>query len=234
MPHIVVTGATHGIGKAIAEKFLQAGFSLSTCARNAAELRDCQSGWEKAYPGREIHTMALDMRDKENVQAFADSIQNRFGEIQVLVNNAGIFLPGKLMEEPEGRLEELMAVNVYSAYWLTRYLVSALKRSGKGHIFNISSVAGKAAYDNGGSYSMTKYALSGFSENLRHELSADSVKVTTLFPGATWSRSWEGSGLPESRFMQPSDIAEIIFSAYHLSPAANVDTVCIRPVAGDI
>jgi NADP-dependent 3-hydroxy acid dehydrogenase YdfG len=230
----VITGATQGIGKAIAEKFLGEGFSIAICSRTAVDLTAVQNDWAERYPNAKIIAKKADLGLKHEVRSFSEDVLREFESIDVLVNNAGDFFPGKLIEEPEGHLEKLMEINLYSAYHLTRHLLPAILRADKGHIFNMSSIAGMRAYENGGAYSITKYALLGFSDNLRKELMEDQIKVTALMPGATWSRSWESSGLDKERFMLPEDIASTIWSAYSLSPSANVDHIVIRPLKGDI
>ena len=127
-----------------------------------------------------------------------------------------------------------MAVNLYSAYHLTRALLPAMKKKGAGHIFNMCSIASLKAYENGGAYSITKYALQGFSDNLRHELMEDRIKVTAIMPGATWSRSWAASGLPEERFIKTEDIAAMVWASFSLSASADVETIVIRPILGDL
>jgi short-subunit dehydrogenase len=125
-----------------------------------------------------------------------------------------------------------MEVNLFSAYHLTRALLPFM---GPGsHIFNMCSVASLKAYPNGGAYSISKYALMGFSENLREELKPRSIKVTAVCPGATWSRSWSGSGVDEDRIMEAEDIAKMVWSAYDLSPQADVETIIMRPIKGDL
>ena len=230
----VITGATQGIGKAIAEKFLSEGFSVAICSRTAADLDAVQKEWNGRYPKAKIIAKKADLSLKQDVVSFAEEILKEFASVNVLVNNAGDFFPGKLSDEPDGHLEKLMEINLYSAYYLTRYLLPAIKRSDVGHIFNMSSIAGMRAYENGGAYSITKYALLGFSDNLRHELMQDAVKVTAVMPGAVWTRSWEGSGVAKERLMIPEDIAESIWAAYNLSAAANVDHIVIRPLKGDM
>lgn len=234
MPNAVITGATQGIGKAIAEKYLQEGFSVAFCARNQETLKVCKNEWMQRFPAASILAVSADLSKPEDRKNFAHQVLNTFDRIDVLVNNAGLFYPGTLAEEPEGQLEKLMETNLYSAYHLTRAFLPRMKQQAGAHIFNICSVASLRAYENGGAYSITKYALHGFSENLRYELMQHRIKVTALMPGATWSRSWEGSGLPEERFMKPEDIAHMIWTAYSLSPEANVETIVMRPLSGDI
>ena len=109
-----------------------------------------------------------------------------------------------------------------------------MKIHGSGHIFNICSVASLKAYPHGGSYSISKYALLGFSENLRDELKHTGIKVTAVCPGATYTPSWEGSGVHPHRLMEAEDVAKMLLAAYKLSPQANVDTIVMRPVKGDL
>lgn len=234
MSNAVITGATQGIGKAVAEKFLQEGFNVAICARNNTQLQAVKVQWQAQFPQASIIAVPADLSKKEAVKSFAEKVLKTFESIDVLVNNAGLFFPGKLAEEPAGQLEQLIETNLYSAYHLTRALLPEMKLCKAGHIFNLCSVASLRAYENGGAYSISKYALYGFSENLRFELMDYNIKVTSVIPGATWSNSWAMSGLPEERFMQPADIATMIWAAYQLSPQANLDSFVMRPLKGDI
>jgi len=234
MPYAVISGATQGIGKAIAGKLLQEGFSVAICARNNDDLMALQLQWQQAFPSSQIICQQADFSKKEDVIAFADAVSNTFPQVDILVNNAGIFIPGQLADEAEGRLETLMSVNMFSAYHLTRKLLPQMKQKSSGHIFNMCSVASLKSYPNGGAYSITKYALLGFSENLREELMPFNIKVTAICPGATNSRSWAGSGIPAERIMEAGDVANMLWAAYTLSAQADVETIVMRPVKGDL
>jgi len=96
------------------------------------------------------------------------------------------------------------------------------------------SIASLAAYHNGGSYSISKFALMGFSKNLREELKPYNLKVTAVYPGAVYTSSWEGSGIPPSRIMEVSDVASLIYAASQLSPQACVEDIVLRPQQGDL
>lgn len=230
----IVTGATHGIGRATTERFLTEGFSIAVCARNADELERLADEWRRNYPAATVVAERADFAKKEDVLSFASRVRQAFPRIDVLVNNAGIFHPGDLADEPDGHLEELMAVNVFSAYYLTRALLPNMKERKSGHIFNLCSVASLKAYPGGGSYSITKYALLGFSDNLREELKPHGIRVTAVCPGATWSRSWSGSGVDENRTMAAEDVADVIWAAHALSPRADLETIVMRPQLGDL
>jgi short-subunit dehydrogenase len=152
----------------------------------------------------------------------------------VLINNAGQFLPGSVYNEPEGLLEQMMAVNVYSAYQLTRQLLPAMMDAKQGHIFNLCSIASLQAYANGGSYSISKFALMGFSKNLREELKPYNIKVTAVYPGAVMTDSWGDFDNSQQRIMEANDIAAMIIAATKLSPQAVVEDIVIRPQLGDL
>ncbi len=234
MPYAVITGATQGIGKAITERFLAEGFSVGICARSEADLAALQREWEGKYPEAKVLCLKADFTSKEEVVSFGETVLNEFGQIDVLVNNAGIYMPGTLADEAEGHLETLMAVNLFSAYHLTRKLLPVMKEMKSGHIFNMCSVASLKAYPGGGAYSITKYALMGFSDNLRYELMGDDIRVTAICPGATDSRSWAGSDLPKERIMEATDVANMVWAAYTLSKQADVETIVMRPIKGDL
>ena len=154
--------------------------------------------------------------------------------VDVLINNAGQFLPGSIHDEAEGTLEQLIEVNLYSAYHLTRALLPGMMARRSGHIFNICSVASLQAYPNGGAYSISKWALAGFSANLREELKPHGVKVTSIYPGAAYTDSWIGSGVDPQRIMEAADVAEMVYAASRLSPQATVEEILLRPQLGDL
>jgi short-subunit dehydrogenase len=231
-PTAVITGATQGIGYAVTERLLAQGYDVAICARSADKLQEVQAAWAIKYPCARVLAVAADLSRREDLAAFAASALGQFPRIAVLVNNAGIFEPGELSTEPEGLLERTMDVNLYSAYHLTRALLPHMGEGG--HIFNMCSVASLKAYPNGGAYSISKYALLGFSENLREELKPRRIKVTAICPGATWSRSWSGSGIAQERIMAAEDVAAMLWAACSLSARADVETIVMRPLSGDL
>jgi short-subunit dehydrogenase len=128
----------------------------------------------------------------------------------------------------------MMNTNLYSAYHLTRAIVPFMTSSTKAHIFNMCSIASTTAYPNGGSYSISKFALLGYTKVLRQELKEKAIKVTAIMPGATWSDSWAGVDLPHERLMEAVDIADSVWSAYQLGKSAVVEEIVIRPQLGDL
>jgi short-subunit dehydrogenase len=230
----VITGATKGLGRAVAEIFAQNGFDLCVCARTKADLEAMERDWAQQFPQAKLHIFQADLSQKAEVLDFADFVRLTWPSLDVLVNNAGIYLPGGVADEPEGTLETLLAVNLLSAYHLTRALLPLMIFRRKAHIFNMCSVASVAAYPNGGAYSISKFALLGFSKNLREEMKKKGIKVTAILPGAAWSDSWRGADFPENRLMQASDIAKTVWVCYDLSDAAVVEEILLRPQLGDL
>lgn len=222
-PLVVVTGGTKGIGRAIVDRFVAEGFDVVVCSRNVDEV----SG-----PNR--LPVAADLSTREGVDALITYVRSLGRPVSVLVNNTGIFLPGQIHNEAEGTFEVMMNTNVASAYHLTRGLVGDMIDRREGHIFMMCSTASITAYTNGGSYCISKFALLGMSRVLREELKPHGVKVTAILPGPTLTASWEGTDLPEERFMKPDDVADTVWGAYTLSKSAVVEEILMRPQLGDI
>lgn len=229
---IVVTGGTKGIGRAIIDHFAARGFDVATCARKQQDLNELKLKIEAL--GVAAFVFKADMSKKSEVKEFAAFVNGLNRSVTVLVNNAGYFVPGEISTEEEGALESIMEANVYSAYHLTRGLVQAMKHEKQGHIFNICSIASIKAYANGGSYSITKFAMLGLTKCLREELKPFNIRVTAIMPGATKTASWDGVDLPDDRFMKVEDVAELVYAAHTISTRSVVEEILIRPQLGDI
>jgi len=234
--NIVITGASKGLGRAVATEFSgdKQGHTFFLCARNKEELEMTGKELQGRYPRINMNTRTCNVADKEELSDFADWIYGITNKIDILVNNAGIYLPGSAYDEGEGVLETLMEVNMYSAYHLTRLLLPGMIKAKSGHIFNMCSIASLNAYPNGGAYGISKYALYGFSKNLREEMKPHGIKVTHVLPGAVYTDSWSGAGIDPKRIMEAADIAKMIYAAAHLSPQACVEEIVVRPQLGDL
>lgn len=236
MMNIVITGASKGMGKAIAEIFAddKQGHRFFLCARNQVEMEMTGKELTARFPRITVLTKTCDVGDKVSLREFTRWILSFTDSIDVLVNNAGIFYPGSVHNEDEGMLEKMMNVNVYGSYHLTRMLLPGMMKKKSGHIFNICSIASLNAYSNGGAYSISKYAMYGFSKNLREEMKPHGIKVTHVLPGAAYTASWSGSDIDPKRIMEAEDIAKMVYAAAHLSPQACVEEIVIRPQLGDL
>ena len=233
--NVVITGASKGIGKAISKVFAAESAVLFLCARNEAELQRTAEEIKNENPGCTVHIKVTDMANKDAVKEFGNWCL-QFGAPDILVNNAGHFLPGNVYDEAEGNMEKMIAVNLYSAYHLTRTLLPAMMKKNETvkHIFNICSVASLEAYENGGAYSISKFALLGFSKNLREELKPFGIKVTAVMPGAVMTDSWGSFDNSTNRIMEANDIAQMILSCSKLSAQAVVEDIVLRPQLGDL
>jgi len=231
--NVIITGASRGLGFAIAKIFAENGNNLYITSLNEDRLKKAMEDLMKQYPGITVKGRAYDLSKKEQAHAFGQwCLKNTTPDI--LVNNAGSFAGSNVYDEEDGALEQMIETNLYSAYHLTRTVVPVLLEKRSGHIFNMSSIAGLKAYHAGGAYSISKFALRGFSVNLREELKPYNIKVTTVFPGAAYTDSWASSGIEKERFMESEDIAKMVYAAANLSPQACVEDIILRPQLGDI
>ena len=231
----VITGATKGIGRAIAEKLIEEGVDIAICARTTKDLLVFERYLNQQYPQREVLIFGADLAQKKQVLAFAQFIKGHWQQLDILVNNLGLFVEGSIQNEPDGLLEQLMQTNVFSAYYLTRHLLELMLPFQKGHIFNMCSIASLAPYAYGSAYTITKFALLGFSKSLREEMKPHGISVTSILPGPTWSSAWKGvDHFPQDRLMHPKDIAQLLWSAWQVSPSAVIEEILIRPQLGDI
>src|SRR5690606_39084055 len=178
------------------------GHSLFLCARNVEQLQLAGKELQGRFPRTSIYTHACDVSNRQDINEFAAWVFEHVEKVDVLINNAGPFIPGNIYDEEDGALEKMMSVHLYGAYHLTRAFLPSMMQQKAGHIFNICSIAALAAYPGGGSYSISKFALSGFTKNLRHEMKPHGVKVTAVYPGAAYTDSWKDAGVDPERLMK--------------------------------
>lgn len=230
----VITGSTKGIGRAVLLALVREGWNVAASSRNETDLAQLREEVSAQYPDRQCLIHRVDFRIKEETLHYGDLIQDSWPEIDLLVNNAGIFFPGKVHEEADGVLEETVHLNVYGPYYLTRSILPRMMSRKKGHIINLCSTASIMSYPNGGAYTISKYAMLGFTKALREEMKGYGIKVTAIMPGATWSASWGDAPYPPDRLMPPEDVAEAIVSCTRMSPSSVVEEIIIRPQLGDL
>lgn len=228
MSVVLVTGASRGIGRAIVARFVREGCTVVACARGEAGLTALRAD----FPG--IDTYVCDMRDGGAVDALARVVLARHGGVDLLVNNAGAYRPGQIASEDDDALLDMLQANLFGAYRLSKRLLPQMLARRRGMVLNVCSTASIAAYPNGGSYSIAKHALYGFSRNLREEMKPHGVRVVALLPGATLTDSWAGVPLPEERLMPASDVADMAWAAWAMSARCVVEDIVMRPQQGDI
>jgi short-subunit dehydrogenase len=231
--NVIVTGASRGIGKAVAEIFAANGHDLFLSSRNEVALYKAMEELQTNYPSVSIKAKAFDLSDKQQAKDLGNWCL-KYTVPDIIVNNAGLFEPGSVYNEPEGVLESQLAINVSSAYHLTRILLPQMMKRKSGHIVNLCSIASLDSYNNGGAYSISKFAMYGFSKNLREEMKPYNIKVTAVHPGAVLTDSWSGYDNSSNRIMEAEDIAKMIYACTQLSAGACVEDIVMRPQLGDL
>ena len=223
----VITGGSKGIGLALVERFLQQGFMVISVSRSLGNLSSLQDQY-----GHNLKVLEADLSQKQSVLATVQSVIQSFEKIDVLINNAGVFLTGAIAEESDEDFELQMALNLNASYYLTKRLLPYIKKDG--YVFNMCSTASEKAYANGASYCISKHALLGFSKVLRAELMSQGIAVSAVLPGPTLTDSWQGTDLPASRFMSTNAIANAIWMAWENRSSMVIEQITMRPMLGDI
>ena len=178
-----ITGASSGIGAACARKFAQGGYTLLLNARSVDKLQALQTELETAY-GIDVVLLPFDVRDRKAAEAALKSLSEKYRIIDVLVNNAGLALGvDKEYEGTEDNYDTMIETNITALLMMTRLVVPGMVNRGKGHIINIGSVAGDAAYPGGSVYCATKAAVKVLSDGLRMDLVDTPLRVTNVKPG---------------------------------------------------
>lgn len=231
---VIITGGTKGIGLALVNEYAKHGWAVITCARRVEGfVASLPADWQNR-----VIALAADMSSTDAVKQFAAEAlaqcELQGWSLKVLVNNAGVFIPGQVHTEDEGLLEHQLNTNLLSAYHMTRAILPAMLPNATGHIVNMCSIASFMAYPNGGSYSISKWALLGFTKVLRAELLTKGIKVTAVMPGATLTPSWDGVDLPAERLMPAEEIAEAVWNATNTSGRTVVEEIVLRPQLGDL
>jgi len=229
---VLVTGASRGIGAAVAEAFAARGDRVALVARSADALATvaerCRQ-WEG-----DAEPFVCDVTDAKAVEAMAKAVGAWAGVPDVVVNNAGLFEPGGLLETSPEAFRRQLEVNVVSAFLVTRAFLGGMLDRGAGRILMMGSVASVRGYPGGTAYGAAKHALLGLARSLREETRGTGVSVTALLPGATRTASWDGTDLPDDRFIPPEDVARVAVEVASLSGRTVVEEVLLRPDAGDL
>jgi short-subunit dehydrogenase len=233
-PVILITGASQGIGAAIAKTFAREvrGCRLALVARNEKNLRAVARACEKLGASAEV--FPCDVADAAAVAAMAGAVRKKFGIVDVLINNAGKFFGAPFLETPVEKFDEMFAANLRSAFLVSRALAPAMVKRGRGDIFLMGSVASFKALPGMAAYGAAKHGVLGLARVMREELKTKGVRVTAVLPGATWSPSWAGRGVPAERLMPAEDVARAFLHIYRLSRRTVVEEIVLRPQLGDL
>jgi NADP-dependent 3-hydroxy acid dehydrogenase YdfG len=233
-PVVLITGASQGIGAAIAKIFAQEirGVRLALVARNEKHLRSVAKSCVKV--GATAEVFVCDVTDETAVAGLAKAVGKRFGGVDVLINNAGIFEGALLTETTVAQFDRVVATSLRSTFLVSRAIVPGMVKRGRGDIFNMGSIAGLQAYPGGAAYCAAKFAVTGLTKVMRAELKPKGVRVTLVSPGATWTPSWGTSQVPAARMMPAEDVARAFVDIYRLSRRTVVEEMVLRPQLGDL
>ncbi|MEO7598970.1 MAG: SDR family oxidoreductase [Opitutus sp.] len=233
-PVVVITGASQGLGAALATVFAEnvRGARLALVARNEKNLRAIARQCVKR--GADAQVFPADVSDATAVSAMAAAVKKAFGRVDVLINNAGRFTGARFTETSVAAFDELIGANLRSAFLVTREFLPGMIKRKSGDVFFMSSIAGRQAYPNGAGYCAAKFGVSGLAKVLREETKTSGVRVSCVYPGAAWTPSWQGSGVPKERIMPAEDVARTFFDVYQLSRRTVIEEIVLRPQLGDL
>ncbi|MBA2341757.1 MAG: SDR family oxidoreductase [Pyrinomonadaceae bacterium] len=225
----IVTGSTKGIGRAIAEALLHEGANVCISARNAGEVEKAVDELSKTGEGN-VTGAVCDVRDYNEVKALIEHTVSEFGGVDVLVNNAGVGIFGKVEEMKPEDFRAVLETNLFGVFYCCHEAIPHIKRRGGGYIINISSLAGTNAHPQMAAYNASKFGLNGFSEALMQEAREDGIKVSYIMPGSV--NTYFNNDTPsdeQSWQLQPEDIARVCLDLMHHDERSLPSRVEIRP-----
>jgi NAD(P)-dependent dehydrogenase (short-subunit alcohol dehydrogenase family) len=230
----MVTGGSSGIGLAVARALGKDGYGVTLSARKPDKLEAAAE--DLRGDGIDVEAVQANMADEDDIKRLAEAHRERWGRLDMLMNNAGIGIGGLIAEAETKKLDIQLAVNLRAVYLMTRESIPLLKEAGAEHgkalIVNTASIAGKQGQGWLAAYSATKFGVVGLSQAMHKELAQDGVQVTALCPGfvATAMTDWVEGEVPKDQMIQPEDIAEAVRYLLRTSPACIVPEIqFIRP-----
>ncbi len=230
----LITGGSSGIGLAVARMLGEEGYGITLSARRPDKLEEAAEGLRSE--GLDVNSVPANMASEDDIKAIAESHRERFGRLDLLMNNAGVGIGGAIHEAETKKLDMQLDVNLRAVYLMSRETIPMLKEAGKEHsravVINTASIAGKFGQGWLAAYSATKFGVVGLSQAMHKELAADGVKVTALCPGFvdTAMTDWVKEQVSKDEMIQPSDIAEAVRYLLHTSPACIVPEMqFVRP-----
>ncbi|HUI30089.1 MAG TPA: SDR family NAD(P)-dependent oxidoreductase [Candidatus Acidoferrales bacterium] len=223
----IITGASKGIGKAIAEHYGREGAKLIISARHGEMLHKTND--ELKSNGVESMAVIADMAREDDVKKLVKTAADTFGRIDVLVNNAGFGVFKPVSEMTTGEYDELFDVNMRGTFIATREVLKYMTGQNDGVIINIASLAGKNAVENGAAYAATKWAMLGFGKSLMLEVRKYNIRVITICPGSVDTDFSFGHSPNRDRVLKPEDVAEAAVLAASLPARAMMSEIDLRP-----
>ena len=227
---VLVTGATEGIGRATALALGRAGYRVGICSRSIEKVEATLA--ELRAQGVTAAGAAADVADPDQVRHVVDQVRGALGEIDVLVNNAGVLIARPIEELTLEDWDVTMATNLRSLYLTTRLVLPGMRTRRQGTIVNVASLAGRNGFVGGSAYSASKHAVLGFSRSLMLEVRKDNVRVIAICPGSVATGMLRNQAMlkpDHERILRPEDVAASILHVLTLPTGALVSELDIRP-----
>ncbi len=231
---IWITGASTGIGKEIANEFSKAGHIVVVSARRKSRLVRIVS--EIKYADREASAFVCNVMSERSIQITGKRIREKYGTIDLLINNAGVTVFKSFMETKTFDYDNVLDTNLRGAFLCIKSVLPQMIKNKKGHIINILSVAANSSFENSSVYAASKAGLLAMSNSLREEVRRYNIKVSNILPGAVETPMWDSKTRQryKSRMMSAADIAKIVLQVYQQPRKVLIEDVIVRPVKGDI
>jgi 3-oxoacyl-[acyl-carrier protein] reductase len=224
----VVTGAGRGIGAAIAHKLAAMGATVVLCGRTLKLLETTASGISGL--GGKAQALACDVTDLGSVQALATSVAQKFGRVDILINNAGVgAFTAPLHEMTPEAWEKVLNTNLRGVFYCVRSFAPMMIKAGTGHIVNISSLAGKNALPNGAAYAASKWGLNGLSYSIAEELRGHGIRVSDVCPGSVDTELSPHTGKDPNKMLKPDDVAHVVAMLVTQAPQSFASEVLLHP-----
>lgn len=227
-----VTGSGRGIGRAIALSLASHGAHLVLSARTISDIEAVAQ--EITNQGGQAVAMPCDVRHADQVKRVVVAVERTHGPIEVLINNAGVAIFGKIVEASASDWDLMMETNVKGAFLCSQAVLPGMIERKSGHIINMVSVAGRTPYYSNAGYCASKYGLLGFTDVLRMEAREHGIRVTALMPGATDTLIWGDASVDNARMMPADEIAKAVTAILLTGESAMMEEVVIRPLGGDL
>ncbi len=224
----LITGGSSGIGLAVAEALISEGMTVAIAARAPKRLEKAASAL-RAKGGRVI-AAPMDVSQASQVAAFVNQVMKEAGRIDLLVNNAGIFKLGEIVDLSEADWEAVQDINLKGAFLCTKAVLPVMKAQQSGYVVNISSVAGKTGFGEASAYCASKFGLIGLTESLLEEGVQDGIRATAICPGYVATPMVAGVDVPQAEMIPPEDIAKLVQSLLHLSPLTVIREIVVNRV----
>jgi len=223
----LITGASRGIGLAIARSLAGLGAKVALCARDPQKLEAAAAGLKRA--GASVAAIPADIRNANEIASLVRETGQSLGPIEILINNAGIGYFAPVQEASEANWDSVLDTNLKAVFLLSKAVAPGMIQRREGHIVNVGSLAGKSAFAGGAIYCASKWGLLGLTQCMAEDLRAFGIRVSAVLPGTVATDFSPHTGKDTSKMLQPEDVAHAVESIVTQAPQSFISEVLIRP-----